>query len=189
MVISPGAYLALLAALGVERIVELIISARNARWAFARGATESGAGHYPVMAVFHTLFILSCGGEAIFFNRAFPGTVGWIALAGALFAQGLRYWAVATLGWRWNTRVIVLPGVAPVASGPYRFMRHPNYLAIVIEMICVPMIYGCWLTAIVFSAGNAIILRVRISSEESALGVPYQQTFSNLPRLIPRLRH
>jgi methyltransferase len=189
MVISLGAYLALLGALAAERMVELIISARHARWAFARGATESGAGHYPAMAAFHTLFILSCAGEAIIFKRTFPAVLGWIALGAALFAQAMRYWAIATLGRRWNTRIIVLPEAAPVASGPYRFMRHPNYLAVVIEMICVPMIYGCWITAMVFSAGSAILLRVRIKAEESALGVPYQETFSSVPRLIPRLRH
>ncbi len=188
MVISLTAYLALLGALGAERIIELIISARHARWAFARGGTEAGAAHYPAMAAFHTLFILSCAGEAIIFKRTFSATLGWIALGGALFAQAMRYWAVAALGRRWNTRIIVLPEVAPVASGPYRFLRHPNYLAIVIEMICVPMIYGCWITAVVFSAGNAMLLRVRIKAEESALGAPYQEAFSSVPRLIPRLR-
>ncbi|HEV3110549.1 MAG TPA: isoprenylcysteine carboxylmethyltransferase family protein [Candidatus Binataceae bacterium] len=189
MVISLTAYLALLGALGAERIIELIISARHARWAFAHGATEVGAGHYPAMAAFHTSFILSCAGEAIILGRTFPAILGWIALGGALIAQALRYWAIATLGRHWNTRIIVLPEIAPVASGPYRFMRHPNYLAVVIEMICVPMIYGCWITAIVFSAGNAILLRVRIKAEESALGAPYQETFTSVPRLIPRLRH
>ena len=188
MVISLTAYLALLAALGAERIVELIISARNARWAFARGAIETGAGHYPAMAAFHALFIISCAGEALIAGAGFPRFLTWIALGGALCAQGLRYWAVATLGRRWNTRVIVLPGAAPVASGLYRFLRHPNYLAVVLEMICVPMIYGCWRTALVFSAANAILLRVRIRAEESALGVPYQETFSSVPRLLPRLR-
>jgi len=189
MVIPLGAYLAFLGALGAERIAELIISARNARWAFAQGARETGRGHYPVMAAFHTLFILSCAAEALIFRRTFPGHVGWIALAGALAAQALRYWAVITLGRRWNTRIIVLPGAAPVTSGPYRLIRHPNYLAVVIEMICVPMIYGCWLTAIVFSAGNAALLRVRIKAEESALGITYGETFSSVPRLLPRPRH
>jgi methyltransferase len=189
MVTPLGAYLAFLGALGAERIAELIISARNARWAFMRGAQEAGHGHYPVMAAFHTLFIISCAGEALIFKRTFPGVVGWIALAGALAAQALRYWAVATLGHRWNTRIIVLPGAAPVTSGPYRFLRHPNYLAVVMEMICVPMIYDCWLTAIVFSAGNAMLLRVRIKAEESALGDAYQHSFSSIPRLLPRPRH
>src|SRR5262249_40577934 len=158
-----AAYLAFLGALGAERIAELIISARNAQWAFAHGAREAGGGHYPLMAVFHTLFLISCAGEALIFRRPFPAIVGWIALAGAVSAQALGYWALITLGRRWNTRIIVLPGVAPVTSGPYRLIRHPNYLAVVLEMICVPMIYGCWLTAIVFSAGNAALLRVRIN--------------------------
>jgi len=189
MVIPLGAYLALLAALGAERIAELLLSTRNARWAFARGGVEAGAGHYPLMAAFHTLFIVSCGAEAIIFKRVFPGALGWIALAGAAAAQALRYWAVVTLGRRWNTRIIVLPGVPPVSSGPYRLMRHPNYLAVILEMVCVPMIYGCWITAIAFSAGNALVLRVRIRAEESALGQPYQQTFGSVPRLVPRARH
>lgn len=183
-----GAYLGFLVALGAERIVELIISARNTRWALARGGIEAGTGHYPVMAAFHTLFIVCCGAEAIIFRRVFPGALGWIALAGALAAQGLRYWAVATLGRRWNTRVIALPDVPPVTSGPYRLMRHPNYLAVIMEMVCVPMIYGCWITAVTFSAGNAMLLGVRIRAEEAALGQPYQQTFDSVPRLVPRLR-
>jgi methyltransferase len=189
MVISLTAYLALLAALGAERIAELIISKRHARWAFAHGAVESGAGHYQAMAAFHTLFIFSCAAEAIILKRAFLPIAGWIALSGALLAQALRYWAVITLGPRWNTRILVLPNTAPVMSGPYRFMRHPNYLAVVIEMICVPMIYDCWLTAIVFSTGNAVILYVRIKAEESALGARYREMFGSLPRLLPRVRH
>jgi methyltransferase len=189
MVIPLGVYLAFLVALGAERIVELVISARNAHWAFARGAIEAGSGHYPAMAVFHTLFIVSCGVEAAILRRVFPGALGWIALTGALSAQALRYWAIITLGRRWNTRIIVLPGVALMTSGPYRLIRHPNYLAVVVEMICVPMIYGCWITAIVFSAGNALLLRVRIKAEESALGQTYQQSFGSVPRLVPRPRH
>lgn len=189
MVISLTAYLALLGALGAERIIELIISIRHAQWAFARGATESGGGHYRAMVAFHSLFIFSCAGEAIFARRGFPGATGWLALGGAALAQIIRYWAVATLGHYWTTRIIVLPQSTPIASGPYRFVRHPNYLAVVIEMICVPMVYGCWITAAVFSAGNAILLRVRIKAEESALGPPYQKAFSSVPRLMPRLRH
>jgi len=188
MVIPLAAYLAFLSALGAERIAELIISAHNAHWAFAHGAREAGGGHYPLMAAFHSLFLISCAGEALIFRRPFPAIVGWLALGGALAAQALRYWAVITLGRRWNTRIIVLPGIAPVTSGPYRLIRHPNYLAVVIEMICVPMIYGCWLTAIVFSAGNAALLRVRIKAEEAALGVAYGETFSYVPRLLPRPR-
>jgi methyltransferase len=187
MVITLTVYLAVLAALGTERILELIISARNARRAFAAGALEAGAGHYPAMAAFHTLFLVSCAAEAMVFGRSFPPWLAWLALAAALCAQALRYWALATLGRRWNTRIIVWPNAEPVTSGPYRWIRHPNYLAVVIEMICVPMIYGCWRTAMVFSTGNAILLRIRIKTEEEALGSNYRDAFSTVPRLIPRL--
>lgn len=132
MVISLGAYLATLAAVGAERIVELLISARHTRAALARGAVEAGAGHYPAIAAFHVLFIACCGGEAIVFGREFPPSLGWIALFGAACAQALRYWAVTTLGERWNTRIIVWPGAAPLTSGPYRLIRHPNYLAVTV---------------------------------------------------------
>ena len=189
MVIPLSAYLALLGALGLERIVELRISMRNARRAFACGAVEAGIRHYPVMVVFHTLFVFSCAGEALILRRIFPGIIGWLALGGAALSQALRYWAVWTLGERWNTRIIVIPGAAPVASGPYRFVRHPNYLAVTMEMICIPMIYGCWLTALVFSIGNLLILRLRIKAEEAALGPGYQAAFDAVPRLIPRLRY
>ncbi len=188
MVISLAAYLTLLAALAAERIVELMLSSRNARWARARGAIEYGAAHYPAMAAFHALFIVSCAAEAGLLRPLQAPLLGSAALSGALLAQALRYWAVSTLGRRWNTRIIVAPGAAPITSGPYRWLRHPNYLAVVLEMFCVPMIYGCWRTALVFSAGNAILLRVRIKAEEAALGAQYRERFNSVPRLLPSLR-
>ena len=118
-------------------------------------------------------------------QRPFPGAWGWLAFIGAIGAQGLRYWAIATLGERWNTRVIVIPGGSPVTRGPYRFVRHPNYVAVIIEMACVPLIHGAWLTAVVFSVANALLLRVRISVEEHALGAAYAQAFDAAPRFIP----
>lgn len=187
MVISLGAYLALLAALAAERIFHLVLASRNARRALAAGAVEHGRGHYPVMAAFHALFLLSAATEAIVLRRPFPGALGWIALGGALGAQALRYWSVASLGARWNTRIIVFPGTAPIRRGPYRFMRHPNYLAVIIEIACVPLIHGCWLTAMVFSIGNAALLRVRIRAEEAAMGPRYAMEFGGRLRLLPKL--
>jgi methyltransferase len=185
MVISLGAYLGILAVLAAERLCELFLSARNARRAFAAGAVEAGRGHYPAMAAFHTLFLAAAAAEAILLRRPFPGALGWFALAGALLAQALRYWCVVTLGPRWNTRIIVWLGMMPVTNGPYRFVRHPNYLAVIVEIACVPLIHGCWLTALVFSAGNAVLLAVRIRAEEAALGSYYALAFSTKPRLIP----
>jgi methyltransferase len=187
MVISLDAYLALLGALAAERMFHLALASRNARRALVAGAVEYGQGHYPVMVAFHTLFLLSAAAEAIVLRRPFPGALGWIALGGALGAQALRYWSVASLGARWNTRVIVLPGTAPISRGPYRFMRHPNYLAVIVEVACVPLIHGCWLTAVVFSIGNAALLRTRIRAEEAAMGPRYALEFGGRLRLVPKL--
>ena len=185
MVTSVQAYLGLLVLVALERGVELVLSARNARLARARGGVETGRGHYPVMAVFHGLFLLACALEVTLLRRPFPGAVGWMALAVVLAAQALRYWAIVTLGWRWNTRIVVVPGAAPVTAGPYRWVRHPNYVAVIAEMLALPLVHGAWLTAAVFSLGNAVLLRVRIRAEEQALGASWQQAFAGRPRFVP----
>jgi methyltransferase len=178
-------YLVLLGVVAVGRVLELAISRRNARTAFARGAFEVGRRHYRVMMIFHTAFLLSCAAEVIWLRRPFPGTVGFAALAGVVLAQALRYWAIATLRWRWSTRVIVVPGAPPVTSGPYRFVRHPNYVAVILEVLLLPLVHGAWLTALVFSVGNAVLLRVRIRAEEEALGPSYADAFAGRRRFIP----
>ena len=188
MVTSQVIYLGFLALLACERIGELMLSRRNARRAFALGAFEVGQRHFRAMASFHTLFIGCCGFEMWFLHRSFPGLLGWVAYAGALGAQALRYWVIFTLKERWNVRVIVLPNAAPVTSGPFRLMRHPNYLAVVLEMLCVPLAHGCWLTAMLYSLGNAALLTVRIRVEERALGTQYAAAFADFPRFLPRLR-
>ncbi len=178
-------YTALVAALGAERLFELWLSQRNAARAFARGAVESGAGHFGVMAALHTLFLFAAAAEPWLMGRPFPGALGWAALAVAVAAQALRYWAIATLGDRWNTRVIVEPGAEPVTSGPYRFLKHPNYVAVVLELLCVPMIHGAWLTALGFSLANAALLAVRIRAEEAALGPAWERAFAGKARFVP----
>ena len=164
MFISLRTYLIILALLIVERVFELDRARRNARRAFQHGAVEVGQMHYRVMVAMHTLFIVSCAVEATFFPRAFPPAVAWIALTAELVAQALRYWAVATLGDRWNTRIIVSPDRAPATNGPYRFMRHPNYLAVVIEIAAVPMIGGAHLH------GDRILDRQRADSRRADSG-------------------
>ncbi len=187
--ISLRTYLIILAMLVVERIFELDLARRNARRAFERGAVEVGQAHYRVMVAFHSLFIVSCAAEAIVLPHSFPSAVAWIALTAEACAQALRYWAVSTLGERWNTRIVVTPERAPVTTGPYRFMRHPNYLAVVIEIAAVPMIGGAIFTAIAFSIGNALILAIRIPAEERAMGGQYADALGSRRRFIPGLRN
>ena len=185
MVTSVQLYLGVVLAVALERGLELVLSVRNARLARERGGVETGQGHYPVMAVFHGVFLLACALEVVLLHRPFPGAVGWVALVVVVAAQGLRYWAIATLGWRWNTRIVVVPGAAPITGGPYRFVRHPNYVAVIAEMVALPLVHGAWLTALVFSLGNVLLLRVRIRAEEHALGAPWEQAFAGRPRFVP----
>jgi len=186
VVISESQYLLLLAAIAAERGVELVLSRRNARLALVRGGIESGQRHYRVMVVVHALFLASCAAESLI-RRGQPssGAVAAFAIGGTIAAQALRYWTVRALGRRWNTRVIVVPGESPVTSGPFRHIRHPNYLAVVIDLACLPMIRGLWVTAIVFSIANAALLCVRIPTEERALGAPYADAFGSRRRFVP----
>ena len=189
MVTSVSLYLAFLGLLYLERLVEMLLSRRNARLAFAAGGTETGRRHYAVMVTVHALFPLACAVEVLGLHRGFSRVVGFAALAVALAAQVVRWWVVATLGRRWNTRIVVVPGVSPVTTGPYRYLRHPNYLAVMLEAVSVPLIHGAWLSAIVFAAANAALLSVRIPAEERALGEPYSRAFARLPRFLPGGRH
>jgi methyltransferase len=189
MVRSASLYLAFLALLYGERLVELVVSRRNARLAFAAGGVETGRGQYAVMVAVHALFPLACATEVLALHRTFPGALGFAALAVALAAQALRWWVVATLGRQWNTRIIVVPGAQPVTAGPYRYLRHPNYLAVMLEAASVPLIHAAWLSAIVFVAANVALLSVRIPAEERAMGEEYSRTFARLPRFLPGGRH
>lgn len=185
MVRSTALYLTFLVALYGERLAELVIAQRNARRARAAGGVESGRRHYAVMVTVHAVFPLACGAEVLAFARGFPGALGFAALALALAAQAIRWWVVATLGWRWSTRIIVIPGAAPVTAGPFRFLRHPNYLAVMLEALAVPLVHGAWLSAIAFAAANAALLAVRIPAEERALGAPYAAAFQGRRRFLP----
>ena len=182
---SVDLYLTFIGLLVVERLGELALSARNARRVMARGGKELGQRHFRVMTVLHTAFLVSCVAEVLLLPRPFPGALGWTAFGVALLAQAIRYWAIFTLGDRWNTRIIFLPGAEPVTSGPYRYMRHPNYLAVILELAAVPLIHGAYLTAIVFTLLNAVMLLVRIRAEEAALGAEYARAFARRRRFIP----
>lgn len=163
------AYVALIAAIALERVAELIVSQRNSAWSRERGGTEFGAGHYPVMVALHTALLAGCLVETFGLHRPFIPALGWPMLAVVVAAQGLRWWCITTLGPHWNTRVIIVPGASRVTGGPYRWIAHPNYVAVVAEGIALPLVHTAWLTAVVFTALNAALLRTRITVESGAL--------------------
>lgn len=185
---SQLAYFAFLALIAAERLFELRLSKRNAALALARGGIEAGRAHFPWMRALHAGFLAGCALEVALLQRGFDARLGLPMLAIALGAQGLRYWAIATLGPRWNVRVIVMPGEPVVTSGPYRWLRHPNYLAVVLEGVAIPLIHGAWLSALAFSALNAWLLYVRIRVEERALAEHCEgdARLGGRPRLLPQ---
>ena len=167
---SLALYGALVLATGFDRLAELVVSARNARWSFARGGRESGRGHFPAMVALHTGLLVACVVEAALADRPFLPWLGWPALVVVLASQALRWWCISVLGPRWNTRVIVVPGLPLVRRGPYRLLSHPNYVAVVAEGVALPLVHTAWVTALVFTLLNAVLLgRFRIPAEERAL--------------------
>lgn len=163
-------YVALVLATGAERIAELVVSTRNARWSFARGGVEFGRGHFPPMVALHTGLLLACLAEVWFGDRPFLPWLGWPMLVLVLASQALRWWCIAALGPRWNTRVIIVRDIPLVAGGPYRWLKHPNYIAVVVEGFALPLVHTAWITAIAFTVLNAVLLlAVRIPCENRAL--------------------
>ena len=162
-------YVLLIAAVAAERVAELVVAQRNLAWSRERGGVEFGARHYPVMVVLHTGLLVGCLAEVYLLDRPFLPWLGWPMLAVVVAAQVLRWWCITTLGQQWNTRVVIIPGATRVDSGPYRFFSHPNYVAVVAEGVALPLVHTAWITAVVFTVLNAVLLAVRIATENSAL--------------------
>jgi methyltransferase len=162
-------YVLLIGAVAVERLVELVMANRNRAWSQAHGGVEFGARHYPAMVALHTGLLAGCVIEPIALHRPFIPAAGWPMLAIVLAAQALRWGCITTLHRQWNTRVIVIPGAVRVSGGPYRFVPHPNYVAVIAEGFALPLVHSAWITALVFSMLNAWLLRTRINVENAAL--------------------
>ncbi len=166
---SQAWFTLLIVAVALERGVELVTSRRNARWSLAQGGVETGRGHYPLMVALHTAFLVGVLLEVWLRRPDFLPALGWPMLVLVVAAQALRWWCIDTLGQHWNTRVIVIPGVRPVRRGPYRFLAHPNYLAVVVEGVALPLVHSAWITAVAFTVANAVLLRTRLQVENDAL--------------------
>lgn len=148
-----------------QRVLELRRSRNNERRLRERGAVERGQGHYPFMVALHALWLLSTLIESILRGpklRPAP-------LVAFLLVQPLRYWTLVSLGEYWNTKILVVPGTKPVRRGPYKYIKHPNYLVVVVEILTFPLTFGARTTALVFSVLNAALLSVRTREEEKAL--------------------
>jgi methyltransferase len=177
----------------VERLVEMIVSGRNQERMREKGFVESETAlGMNSMVIMHTAWFVSLLVEALVFPRALSSGIRLLAAGMFIVAQGLRWWTLRTLGHFWNVSVLTNAGDegAFVASGPYGFIRHPNYLVVIVELASLPLVAGAPLTAIVFSVLNGLLLRRRIGLEERSLfAIPgYQQVMSHKPRLIPRFR-
>ena len=157
---------AIVALVIVQRLVELVYAERNTRALLARGAVEAGRSHYPLIVALHVLWLIAIVGLLP------PGaTINWAALALFVLLQIGRVWVIATLGPYWTTRIITLPGAPLIRSGPYRFVRHPNYVVVVGEIAILPLVFGEIMVALVFSVLNAGLLFWRIREEDAALCV------------------
>lgn len=166
---SASWYTLLILIVVVERLVELAVSRRNLAWARAHGGIEVGQGHYPVMVALHVGLLVGCLIEVDVAGAPFLPKLGWTMFALFVLAQSLRWWCIKTLGHQWNTHIMVVPSAPLVRRGPYKRLRHPNYVAVVIEGFSLPLIHTAWITALLFSVGNALLLRVRIRTENDAL--------------------
>jgi len=182
-------YTLLILLVAAGRLVELRIAARNRARLLARGGVEAAPGHYRWMVLLHTGFLIACPLEVWLLDRPFIPPLGAAMLMVLALATALRWWVIRTLDGKWTTRIVVLPGTPPVTGGPYRFIRHPNYLAVCAEIAALPLVHTAWLIALAFSLLNALVLWVRIRAEERALAslTSYAEVFSERPRLVPGL--
>jgi methyltransferase len=167
--LSGAAFLILAVSLvAAQRLLELVLARRNEHRTRARGAVERGRGHYPFLVALHALWLISTLVEGLLRGPESP-TLWPLPLALFLLMQPLRYWAIFSLGENWNTKILIVPGTKLVRRGPYRCLNHPNYVAVVVEILTFPLVFGAWITALVFTALNATLLYVRIREEDRAL--------------------
>jgi methyltransferase len=173
-----GSFSLLIGLVAVERLAELVVSRRNLAWSLARGGSEHGQGHYPWMVLLHTGLLVGALVEVAVADRPFLPALGWPMLGLVVASQALRWWCIRTLGHRWNTRVVVVPGLPLVHGGPYRVLAHPNYVAVVVEGFALPLVHTAWVTAAVFTVLNVPLLAVRIRAEEAAMTAALAQPAS-----------
>jgi methyltransferase len=192
--LDPGAglhlYFALLAAVGAGRLAELHLSRRNRRRLIEAGARPAPDPAYPWIVALHTGILAGAGFEAALLDRPLVPPLAATAGIAVAAANLLRWWAVRSLRGQWNARILAPPGLTVSSGGPYRWIRHPNYAALLVELAALPLIHGAWWTAAVGTACHALVLRKRIAAEEPILATMpgYAAVMGGKPRFVPRLR-
>jgi methyltransferase len=186
--VSYWLFLVLISGVAVQRLLELRLSKRNEAVILSKGGREYPSRHFILMKILHAMWLPAALVEAVLFQRPFIPLVGGVAISIFLLGQFLRYAAIKTLGWRWTVNVMTLPGEPPVEKGIYRYIRHPNYLGVILEIFALPLVHTAYLTAAIFSLANALVLYSRIRVEEKALeeNNQYDLLFKDRPRFIPR---
>ena len=154
----------------MQRLGEVFLSKRNEKAILARGGREHAPGHFRAMKLIHLGWLIAMPLEVFIFARAFNWYLFVPALVLTITGQVLRYAAISTLKDRWTVRIMTIPSAPPVVGGIFRYIRHPNYTGVVLEIFAVPLLHSAYLSAIVFSLLNSLLLYVRIGEEEKALG-------------------
>jgi methyltransferase len=170
-----------------QRIIELFIAKRNENWMKIQGAVEFGARHYKYLVVMHGSFFLSLTAEKVLLERGLSPLWPFIFCLFGL-TQLIRVWVISSLGKFWNTKILVLANEKIVKKGPYRFVKHPNYFVVAMELVVVPLLFNAFYTALLFTILNALMMMVRIPEEEKALSTltEYERTFQDANRFLPR---
>jgi methyltransferase len=186
---STAAFLGLLAAVGLGRLLEMRLSRRHQRALEAKGARPAADPGFPAMVALHAGVLVASALEVVWLHRPFTPAVGVPALVAFALANALRWWVIATLGPHWNVRVVGSLALGVVTAGPYRFVRHPNYVAVFVELLALPLVHGAWVTALVGGALHAVVLRRRVAAEEAMLAADtaYRDAMGGKPRFVPRL--
>jgi len=184
---TQTAYIGVIAAVAAERVLEVAIARRNLASVQHRGGIVVERGSLRAAVVIQVAWMAACALEPTVLARPFVPALAAPMLLVVAAAMALRYWAVVTLGDRWNLAVVVVPGEPPVTAGPYRIVRHPNYLAVLLEAFALPLAHTAWLTAATLGTAIAVLTARRIRLEEAALagGGEYERAFAGTPRLLP----
>jgi methyltransferase len=170
----------------LQRLWELYLANKSGKRILEMGGYEAGRNHYLWMVLLHSFFFSAMLGEYLIYKPEQPSW-WWIPFTIFLFAQGLRFWTIKSLWPYWNTRIFVIPGMRIEPKGPYRWIRHPNYLVVIMEILTLPLTFGLFQTAILFSLLNGVMIYYRISIEEKALmqETNYLEAMNHTPRLLP----